>query len=78
MDRERIMDALDPNNAFGYSIFGFFLLAVLTFFFVAWKFMNQTGGKTKGGERFIMWMSVVGVIVVLAYAILAFIFKIII
>lgn len=72
------MDVLDPNNIFGYSIFGFFLLAVLTFFFVSYKFMTDAGEKTKPGERFIMWMAVAGVIVVLVYAVLAFIFKIII
>jgi hypothetical protein len=72
------MDPLDPNNLFGISIFGFFIASVATFIFVSYKFMKDTGEKAKKGERVIMWGAVIGVIFVLIYACLAFIFKIII
>ena len=72
------MDPQDPNNIFGISVFGFFLLSVATFFFVSYKFMKGEGEGAKKGERMIMWGCVVGVIFVLIYACMAFIFKIII
>ncbi len=72
------MDPLDPNNVFGLGIFAFFFFAVLTFFFVSYKFMRDSGEAPKKGERMIMWGATIGVIFVLIYAILAFIFKIII
>lgn len=68
----------NPDDVFGISIFAFFLLAVLTFFYIAYRFMKHTGGTTRKGEKGIMVMALVGVVVVLVYAVLAFIFKIII
>ncbi|MFQ5509893.1 MAG: hypothetical protein ACE5FN_11250 [Leptospirillia bacterium] len=72
------MYALTPDDIFGISIFGFFVLAVLVFVYITYKFFRNTGSKTKPGERRIVIGSVIGVFLVLIYAILAFIFKIII
>lgn len=70
--------AMTPDDIFGVSIFAFFLLAVLTFMYISYRFMKETGGRAKKGERVMMYGSVVGVILVLVYAVFALIFKIII
>lgn len=72
------VDLSNPDDVFGVSIFVFFLLAVTAFFYIAYKFMRSTGEKPKKGERIMMMMSLVGVMLVLVYALLAFVFKIII
>ena len=72
------MDNLTPDDIFGLSIFAFFIMAVLTFFYISRKFMTQTGDKVKTGERVTMWMALIGVILVVIYAVMAFVFKIII
>lgn len=69
---------MNPDDAFGIGIFVFFVLAVGVFIYVAYMFMSKTGTKMKKGEKAIMIGSVVGVLLVLAYAIFAFLFKIII
>ncbi len=71
------MDPIDPNNAFGFGILAFFLLAVITFFFISYKFMLGSGETPKKGEKLIMWGALVGVIFVVIYAVMAFVFKII-
>jgi len=73
-----LMNGWSPDDVFGISIFAFFVLAVLIFFYVSYRFMSHTESETKPGERAIMWVSLVGVVLVLVYAVFAFIFKIII
>jgi len=72
------MNSWNPDNVFGVSIFVFFVLSVLTFMYVSYRFMTQTGGDVKKGERIIMWGSAIGVVFVVIYAVLALVFKIII
>jgi hypothetical protein len=72
------VDLSNPDDVFGISIFLFFLLAVAAFFFIAYKFMGSTGERAKKGEKVMMVASLVGVVLVLIYALLAFVFKIII
>ncbi|MDH5527596.1 MAG: hypothetical protein OEY97_09850 [Nitrospirota bacterium] len=69
---------ITPDDVFGISIFAFFVLAVLTFIYISWQFFTKSEAQNKTGERIIMWASLVGVILVLVYAIFAFLFKIII
>jgi hypothetical protein len=72
------LDLANPDDVFGLSILAFFVLAVVAFFFIAYKFMTVQGEKVKRGERVMMWSALVGVVLVLGYAVLAFLFKIII
>jgi hypothetical protein len=72
------VDFSNPDDVFGVGIFSFFALAVLAFVFIAYKFMTATGSKVKKGERVMVILSVVGAVMVLGYALLAFVFKIII
>lgn len=72
------VDLSNPDDVFGVGIFAFFSFAVLAFVFIAYKFMTATGGKVKKGERVMVILSVVGAVMVLGYALLAFVFKIII
>lgn len=72
------VDFSNPDDVFGVSIFTFFFLAVVAFFFIAYKFMTQTGEKAKKGERIMVWAALAGSLLVLVYAVLAFVFKIII
>lgn len=72
------VDLSNPDDVFGVSIFAFFVLAVLAFFYIAYKFMRATGEKPKKGERIMMIAALVAVVLVLVYAALAFVFKIII
>jgi len=72
------VDLSNPDDVFGVSIFIFFLLAVAAFFYIAYKFMGSTGERPKKGEKVMMVLSLVGVTLVLVYALLAFVFKIII
>ncbi len=69
---------MSPDDVFGIGIFSFFVLTVAVFFYVAHMFINKTGTPIKPGEKAIMIGSVVGVLLVLVYAVFAFIFKIII
>ncbi|MDH4228435.1 MAG: hypothetical protein OEW11_01660 [Nitrospirota bacterium] len=68
----------NPENIFGYSIFGFFVLSVLVFLYIAWRFFHHSGDRIKRGEQVMVWASLVGVVLVLVYALFAFVFKIII
>jgi len=72
------VDFTNPDDVFGVSIFAFFFLAVVAFCFLAYKFMTQTGAKAKKGERVMVWAALAGSVLVLVYAVLAFLFKIII
>jgi len=72
------IDFTNPDDVFGVSIFTFFVLAVVAFFYIAYRFMTQTGTKIKKGEKVMVYFSLVGVLFVLVYAMLAFVFKIII
>lgn len=72
------VDLSNPDDIFGVGIFLFFALAVVAFVFIAYKFMTATGSKIKRGERVMVILSVVGAVMVLGYALLAFVFKIII
>jgi len=69
---------LTPDDVFGISIFAFFVLAVLAFIYITWQFFTKSESRNKAGEKAIMWASLVGVILVVAYAVMAFLFKIII
>jgi hypothetical protein len=72
------VDFSNPDDVFGVGIFGFFALAVVLFIAIAYKFMTATGGRVKKGERVIVILSLVGAVLVLGYALLAFVLKIII
>ncbi len=72
------MNSWNPDDVFGISIFVFFVVAIVTFFFISYRFMKHTGTPNKKGERMVMWASGVGVVFVLIYAVMAFVFKIII
>ena len=72
------IDLSNPDDVFGVSIFTFFVLAVVVFAYIVYKFMTQTGTKIKKGEKMMVYFSLVGVVFVLVYAMLAFVFKIII
>ena len=72
------VDFSNPDDVFGVGIFSFFALAVLVFVYIAYKFMTATGSKVKRGERVMVILSLVGAIMVLGYALLAFVLKIII
>ena len=72
------VDFTNPDDVFGVSIFSFFFLAVVIFGFLVFKFMTQTGAKVKRGERVMVWAALGGSVLVLVYAVLAFLFKLII
>jgi len=72
------VDFSNPDDVFGVSIFTFFFLAVVVFGYLVFKFMTQTGVKVKKGERVMVWAALAGSILVLVYAVLAFLFKLII
>jgi amino acid transporter len=72
------IDLSNPDDVFGVSIFTFFFMAVVVFGYIAYRFMTQTGEKTKKGERVMVWAALAGSVLVLVYAALAFLFKIII
>ena len=72
------VDFSNPDDVFGVGIFSFFALAVVLFIAIAYKFMTATGGRVKKGERVIVILSLVGAVLVLGYALLAFVLKIII
>jgi len=72
------VDLTNPDDVFGVSIFTFFVLAVVAFMYISYKFLTQTGTKIKKGEKVMVYFSLVGILLVLVYAMLAFVFKIII
>jgi len=72
------VDFSNPDDMFGVSIFTFFFLAVVAFGFICYKFMTQTGDTPKKGERVMVWAALAGSVLVLLYAVLAFLFKLII
>ena len=72
------IDLSNPDDVFGVAIFGFFCMAVLAVGFVVYKIMTIKGEKVKKGERYMMLFCLLGAALVLGYAMLAFVFKIII
>jgi hypothetical protein len=72
------VDFSNPDDVFGVSIFSFFFLAVVVFGFLVFKFMTQTGMKIKKGERVMVWAALAGSVLVLVYAVMAFLLKLII